>query len=138
MNNSISECIPYLTFDGNCEEALNFYSKILDGKVTIQSRYDNPAMRAPKEFQNKVLHASLEFGKHIILACDVIPGHTVSRGSLDISISLTVTNPDEGRKIMEQLADGGVVHVPYEKQFWGAWHGNLKDKFGIKWMMNCN
>lgn len=137
MSNSIKSIIPYLTFDGNCEEALNYYGKVFDGKVNIENRYDNPAMKAPKEYHNKVLHASLKFGDNIILASDIFPGSQLNRGSSDTSLSLTAVSPDEGKRIFERLAEGGKVHVPFEKQFWGAWHGNLTDRYGIKWMMNC-
>ncbi len=137
MSSSIKSLMPYLTFDGNCEEALNTYSKILDGKVTIEGRYDNPAMKAPKEYHDKVMHASLKFGELTILASDIYPGRQLNRGSSDTSLSLTASNPGEGKSIFDQLAENGKVHVPFEKQFWGAWHGNLTDKFGIKWMMNC-
>lgn len=128
---------PYITFDGNCEEALSAYAKILNGKVTIAQRYDAPAMQMPKEFHNKVLHAVFEFDGNKIFASDAMPTKGANRGSSDASMSLDVPGPEEGKKIFDQLAQGGKVHVLFEKQFWGAWHGNLTDKFGIKWMVNC-
>ncbi len=137
MSSSIKGLMPYLTFDGNCEEALNTYSEILDGKVTIEGRYNNPAMKAPKEYYDKVMHASLKFGELTILASDIFPGKKLNRGSSDTYLSLTASSSEEGKRIFDQLAENGKVHVPFEKQFWGAWHGNLTDKFGIKWMMNC-
>ncbi len=129
----------YLNFCGNCEEALNHYAKVFDGKVTIVNRYDNPAMNAPKEFQDKVLHATLEFGGLTIMASDIMPrspGET-GKGSGDAALSLDVSDSDSGKKIFDRLADGGKVGVPFQKQFWGAWHGNLRDKYGIRWMVNC-
>lgn len=137
MSKSVISMEPYLNFNGDCEEALNKYAKIFNGKVTIRERYDNPNMKAPKEYHDKVLHASVQFDGITILASDVMPGKQLNRGSSDISLSLTVSNPDEGKRIFEQLAEEGKVHVPFNKQFWGAWHGNLIDEFGIKWMINC-
>ena len=112
---------PYLTFDGNCEEALNTYAKIFNGKVTIQERFNNPAMKAPIEYHEKVLHASIQFDNITILASDVIYGRQVNTGSSDISLSLNISGLEEAKKIFEQLAERGKVNHPFTKQFWG--HG---------------
>ena len=61
MSDTQLEMMPYLSFQGNCEEALHFYSDILDGRIEIVSRYDNPAMNAPEDFKNKILHAQFFF-----------------------------------------------------------------------------
>ncbi len=139
MSNAIKSLVAYLSFRGDCEEALNRYANIFDGKVTIRNRYDNPAMDAPKEFQNKVLHATLEFVGITIMASDIIPKNPgeAGGGSGDAALSLDVSNPEEGKRIFAQLAEGGKVGVQFEKQFWGAWHGNLRDRYGIRWMVNC-
>ncbi len=139
MANPIKSLNAYLNFYGNCEEALNHYAKIFDGKVTMANRYDNPAMKAPKEFHNKVLHATLEFGGITIMASDIISRGPVETdaGSGDAALSLDVSDSEAGKKIFDQLAQGGKVGEPFQKQFWGAWHGNLRDKYGIRWMLNC-
>lgn len=72
MSNPVKGLTAYLDLMGDCEEELNFYAKIFDGKVTIKGRYDNPPTNAPAEFRNKVLQASLEFGAVTILASDII------------------------------------------------------------------
>ncbi len=139
MSSSIKSLIVYLNFRGDCEEALNRYAEIFDGKVAIANRYNNPAMNAPKEFHDKVLHATLEFGGITVMASDIItknPGET-GTGSGDAALSLDVSNPEEGKRIFDLLAEEGNVNVEFEKQFWGAWHGNLRDKYGIRWMVNC-
>lgn len=127
---------PYLFFYGNCEEALNTYAKILGGKVEVVNRYDNPAMNAPKDYQNKILHAQLEFRGNSLYACDSFPGQPPEKGS-NVSLTIELRDQDEAAKIFEQLAGGGTVHFPFEKQFWGSWHGSLTDRFGIKWNVNC-
>lgn len=139
MGNPVKGLSAYLNFAGNCEEALNHYAKILDGKVTVANRYDNPAMNVPEEFHDKVLYATLEFGSFRIMASDIIPHDPKSTGSGsgDAALSLDVSGPDEGKRIFDRLAEGGRVGVNFEKQFWGAWHGNLRDKYGIRWMINC-
>ena len=136
MIKSIS-LVPYLHFNGNCEEALNLYARLLDGKAEVHERYDNPAMNAPDDYKNKALHASLQFGESVILASDVFPGSSFSRGSGDTALSITLNDAEKAKKIFAQLAEGGEVMVPFDKQFWGAWHGNLRDKYGVRWMVNA-
>jgi PhnB protein len=138
MTSATIDLIPYLSFDGNCEEALNFYKEILDGRFEIVTRYDNPAMNAPEEYKNKVLHARFYFGNQSIFASDVMPGKSgkaLSPGK--IALSLGLNDEKQAEKIFDQLAAGAQVGIPFKKQFWGDWHGNLVDRFGIRWMVNA-
>ena len=93
-------------------------------------------MKAPDEYKNKILHARYEFGGNTILASDITPGNKTA-GSGEAYMSLTVSNSDEAQRIFNRLSEGGNVRVPLKKQFWGGWHGNFTDRFGIKWMVNC-
>ncbi|CAL1519537.1 VOC family protein [Chitinophaga sp. MM2321] len=129
--------IPYLNFNGNCEEALNFYSGILNGTVEIQSRYDNPAMHAPDEYKDKILHGRLHFPGGVIYASDVLPGKEAHKSSGDVALSLDFPDTKTAERAFHMLAAHGQVHIPFKKQFWGDWHGNLTDHFGIRWMLNC-
>ena len=128
--------IPYLHFGGNCEEALNRYKEILGGKIEIRNRYDDPNMDVPKNYKDKVLHARFHFGENTIMASDVFPGQPAAKSSGDVALSVTVDDLEEAEKIFEELAEGGAIGVAFEKQFWGEWHGNLTDRYGIRWMVN--
>lgn len=136
MNANAIQLAPYLHFNGDCEEALNTYQKILGGEVQIVTRYDNPAMNAPTEYQQKILHASFTFSGNTILASDVLPNRETIHGT-DTNLSLSVANAEEGTRIFNELSKGGKVHIPFKQQFWGAWHGNFIDRFGIRWMVNA-
>jgi PhnB protein len=131
------DLMPYLQYPGNCEEALNFYKDILQGRIEIASRYDNPAMKAPEEYKNKILHASFYFDKHLIFASDTLAKKSTEAMSSNIALSLGFKNEEEASKIFDQLSAGGHIHVPFKKQFWGDWHGNFTDRFAIRWMVNC-
>jgi len=136
MANTNIELVPYLQFHGNCEEALNFYKEILNGRVEIASRYDNPAMKAPEDFKNKILHASFFFGNYMMFASDMMPkklGDTVHN---NIAMSLGLHDESLAKDIFDKLSSGGQINVPFKKQFWGDWHGNFTDRFGIRWMVN--
>jgi len=127
--------IPYLNFEGNCEDALNSYAKILDGKVEIMQRYDNPAMQAPESYRSKVLHARFHFGNNEIYASDVFPGQNLGYGRA-VAMSLSFSDLEQAKQVFRMLSEGGEINVPFEKQFWGDWHGNLVDRFGTYWMVN--
>jgi PhnB protein len=137
MSNTEMELMPYLQFQGNCEEALNFYKDVLNGRIEIVSRYDNPAMNAPDDFKNKILHAAFYFGKYQLFASDSMPKKAGETFNPNISLSLGLHDEEPAKNIFDRLSEGGKIHVPFKKQFWGDWHGNFTDRFGIRWMVNC-
>ncbi|HXB28910.1 MAG TPA: VOC family protein [Puia sp.] len=138
MVNTDFELVPYLQFQGDCEEALNFYKDVLDGRIEIASRYDNPAMNAPDDFKNKILHARFIFGRFTMFASDVMPKKKNEALRSNISISLGLHDEELAKDIFERLSSGGEINIPFKKQFWGDWHGNFSDRFGIHWMVNCS
>jgi len=127
---------PYLHFHGNCEEALNTYQKILDGKVEIVQRYDNPAMQAPDYYKNKILHAKFHFANYDVYASDAFPVRAENDVNSNVALSLSLSNLEMAQKVYYLLSEGGKIGVPFAKQFWGDWHGNFIDRFGIRWMVN--
>jgi PhnB protein len=138
MQTNDIELMPYLSFQGNCEEALHFYKNILNGEIEIASRYDNPAMNAAEVFKNKILHAVFRFGKHVLFASDVMPKNEDKIYKSNVAISLGLHDESASEDIFNKLSAGGAIHVPFKKQFWGDWHGNFTDRFGIHWMINCS
>lgn len=127
---------PYLHFKGNCEEALNAYQQIFNGNIEGLNRYDSAPMPVPDDHKQKVLHALFRFGDNTIMASDAFPGHPLQQGD---SVMLSVGLKDETatREIFNKLAEGGKVTMPLEKQFWGALFGQVTDRFGVHWMLNC-
>lgn len=138
MANPTVKLIPYLMYAGDCEEALNFYKSILGGNLTIVNRYDNPAMNAPAAYKDKILHARLEIGENFALyASDAFPGKSTHKTSGDVSLSVIFTGDlEKAKKAYEKLAEGGKAGLPFARQFWGDWHGNLVDKYGFNWNIN--
>ncbi len=93
-------------------------------------------MKAPQEFHNKILFASFHLGNTTILMNDVIHDKLSKTGIGNIGMSLEIPDATTARGIFDQLAEGGQVLIPFNKQFWGGLHGNLIDQFGIRWMIN--
>lgn len=129
---------PYLFFNGQCEEAIEFYKKALGAEVTMLMRFkENPDPPPPGTIapgmDDKVMHASLRIGDSEIMASDgMAMGETKFSG-----FSLSVTSPDEAGvdRMFHALAEGGKVEMPLGKPFWARRFGMVQDKFGVGWMV---
>lgn len=127
--------IPYLNFPGNTEEVLNHYQKIFNGTISDLNRFGE--MFPPEaNYKDKIMHARLEFGENMLMFSDSMPGQPVDYGN-GIYLSIGLTDEAQARSIFSQLAEGGNVTMPLEKQFWGALFGQVTDSFGVSWMINC-
>ena len=131
---------PYLNFNGNTEEAFNFYRSVFGGEfITLQRFKDTPeADRLPASDQEKIMHISLPIGKgNVLMATDTLEsmGHALTVGN-NFSIAVNAESEEEADKLFSGLSAGGQVTLPLQKAFWGAYFGMLADKFGIQWMVN--
>jgi PhnB protein len=125
---------PYINFDGNAREAMEFYRDVFGGELTINTfgEYgaDDPAIA------DKTMHAQLESPNGFaLMASDGAPGTEVKVGD-NITISLSGDDADDLRGYWKKLCDGGQVTLPLEKQMWGDEFGQCVDRFGINWMVN--
>ena len=127
--------IPYLNFNGNAAEALEFYAKALDGKVVQQQTFGEAEMAKDKSMNDKILHAVFESGALKFMVSDCPPGVTVSEGD-QVSLSLNFSDLNSIEKTFAALSDGGNITMPMQDTFWGARFGMTKDKFGVHWMFN--
>ncbi len=127
--------MPYITFQGNCEEALNFYKECLGGEILYMGRYGGSPMegQAPDD---KVMHATLKVGDTHIMAADNMSPDPFAVGG-NIALSVGTDDPDDAERMFKTLAEGGRVTMPIAETFWAERFGMLTDKFGIDWMVNC-
>ena len=124
---------PYLTFDGNAREALDFYQRIFGGEVAVNTFAE---FGGPPETAEQIMHGILETDNGFtLMAADPAPGQTISPGN-NFSVSLSGDDTDLLRGYWAELADAGTVTVPLEKQMWGDEFGMCVDRFGIAWMVN--
>lgn len=128
---------PYLNFPGTAEEAFNFYKSVFGGAfLTVMRMKDVQGMPVPEDQEEKIMHIALPLGNgQTLMASDNCNAQTFKEGN-NCYISLHADTVEEGQKLYDALATGGKADHPFEKQFWGSWHGNLTDKFGINWMVN--
>lgn len=128
---------PYLTFNGNCEEAFKFYKKVFGTDYTSNVRFKDMKSEhpTPEAMGDKIMHVSLPIGNGLVLMGSDSPQWEVKIGN-NISISIVATSQDEADKLFNGLSAGGNVTMPMDKTFWGAYFGMFVDKFGIPWMVN--
>ena len=132
---------PYLFFAGNCEEAVNFYSRALGAQVEMIMRYKDspqpmPPGMIPPGFEDRVMHSSFRIGGNTIMASDNCQLGARPFGGFSISLSLpTVAEVD---RAFNALSDGGKVDMALDKTFWSSRFGMLTDKFGVGWMIGIN
>ncbi len=127
---------PYLSFQGNCEEAINFYKDALGGEILYVQRYGDSPMKG-KAADDKVMHCTLKVGETHIMACDNAEGQPMSVGS-NISLAIGSNDPAGADGMFEKMSDGGSVTMPMQQTFWAERFGMLTDKFGVNWMFNCD
>jgi PhnB protein len=131
---------PYLNFNGNTEEAFNFYKQVFGGEFASLQRIKETPMAAqfPANEQNRIMHVALPIGNgNTLMASDILEsmGHKLTSGN-SYHISVSTESEAETTRLFNGLSAGGKVTMPLEKAFWGAFFGMCIDKFGVQWMVN--
>lgn len=133
---------PYLNFDGQAEEAMNFYKSVFGSNFAgngVMRMGDAPGMsKLSEEERNRVMHVSLPLNNgSMLMASDILPsmGHKLVVGNNNY-ISLAPGSREEADQIFNGLSEGGQVEMPMQEQFWGDYFGSFRDKYGVCWMIN--
>jgi PhnB protein len=130
---------PYLIFNGNAEEAFNFYKSVFGGEFMMISRFiDSPeGNKVSEAWANKLLHVSLPVGDSVLMGSDPPEEWTGKHETgNNFNLSYSAKSEAEVDEKFKQLSEGGQVHMPVGKTFWGAYFGMLRDKFGVQWMVS--
>jgi PhnB protein len=132
----------YLIFNGNCEEAFNFYKDVFDGEIISLSRYkDIPFTETSHSFDEKesekILHIALKFKNgFILMGSDANNVSGYAEFGNNFAISVTTEDSCQTEKIFNSISEGGKIFMPLGKTFWGDYFGSCTDKFGINWMIS--
>jgi len=127
----------HLGFNGNCEEAMNFYAKTFGGTVVFKMTWKESPMcdQVGADFQGKIMHMAVKVGNSTVMGADAPPGrHQKAQGIVE---SIAVEDLDDAKRIFDVLAEGGSVQMPFQETFWAKGFGMATDKYGIPWMVNC-
>ena len=128
---------PYLFFDGRCQEAIDFYRQALGAEVLMQLPFSASPVptSVPDQARDKIMHASVRIGETVISMSD---GHCAGNPSFQgFSLSLTVGDDQEARRLFAAVADGGAAVMPLEETFFASSFGMATDRFGVAWMVMC-
>lgn len=126
----------YLTFNGNCREAMTFYKDCLGGELSLQTIGESPmSVDIPAFMKPFILHSSLTKGPLVLTGSDMVPEMGLTAGNT-ISLFLNCNSEAEARTFYKRLSKNGIATHPLENTFWGALFGTLTDQFGYHWLIN--
>ena len=128
----------YISFNGNCAEAMRFYETALDGKLeALMKNSESPmAGELPPDSGDLVMHAKLVLDHGVLMAGDAMPGCSVYEGMKGFSLALTYDDASQARDVFARLGEGGQVTMPMESAFWADAFGMLDDRYGTPWIIN--
>ncbi|WP_341920944.1 VOC family protein [Hydrocarboniphaga effusa] len=129
----------YLSFDGNCREAFEFYAQALGAKITAMMSFgETPASEYVSEAsRSKIMHACLDVDGHNIMGTDGTPEHphVPVQGA---HVVADVATPAEAERVFAALSPGAQIQMPLAETFWAQRYGQLVDRYGVAWMVNCS
>ena len=130
----------YLTFDGNCRDAFEFYRTVFGGDYHVLSTFaDGPSSLEEEGIaeadKNKVMHVSLPVGDSVLMGSDSLADGPALQMGNNFSLSVAAHSRGHGDELLAKLSANGTVTMPMEDTFWGAYFGMCRDQFGISWMI---
>ena len=126
----------YLTFDGNCRDAMLFYKDCFGGELMLQTVGESPlGEEIPRGMSHFILHSALTNESRGLMGSDMVPGTGLVRGNA-VSLALECVSEEELRTCYRKLSSLGSGDYPPEETFWGALFGGLTDRFGNHWLLN--
>jgi PhnB protein len=130
--------IPYLSFNGNCAEAMRFYERALKGTLEVLLRNaDSPmAAQTPKEHAERIMHARLALPDGGMLYAGDCPPQVEYPGIHGVGLTLNFATVAQATAVFNALAEGGTVSMVLQPMFWATIFGMLTDKFGTPWIVN--
>ena len=131
---------PHINFNGNAEEAFNFYKSVFGGEFAQIVRLkdiSSPEFPVAENDANKIMHIALPIGNSVLMANDVpeILGKTNENENRS-KISISAESKEEADKLFNGLSAGGNIEMPIGDSPWGTYFGMFRDKFGIEWMVD--
>jgi len=132
---------PYLNFDGNAEEAFDFYKSVFGGEFASVIRFKDmpmPGVSIPREEADKIMHIGLPLGKdQMLMGSDVLEslGQRLTQGN-NVYISVHPDSKQEADRLFTALSEGAQIEMAIAMQPWGDYWGSLRDRFGVLWMVN--
>ena len=127
----------YVLYNGQCEAAFRFYEQVFGGKIEAIFPYaGTPAeSQVPPEWREKIMHARMTLGEGVLMGSDTPPGRYETPKGFWVSIG--VEDPAEADRIFQALSENATITMPIQQTFWSKRFAMLTDRFGTRWMINC-
>jgi PhnB protein len=125
----------YLSFKGQCQEALNYYQSLFGGEIVNRQTYEDQKIDIPENYRNKLQHAELKGSGFHIMGYDASPDTPITDGT-SIQMSIDMEDDKKAKTLFEKLSESGKIHTHFQKTSWGAYYGRVSDQYGIRWMIN--
>lgn len=133
---------PYINFNGNAEEAFNFYKSVFGGEFKSIVRFKDlkgPEFAVPEKEQDKIMRIVLPIGNNILIANDVREDMgPVNENENRSKIAVFAESKEEAEKIFKGLSVGATVEMPLGESPWGTYFAMFRDKYGIEWTVECD
>ncbi len=134
----MTRLIPYLTFDGDCAEAMRFYAGALGGTLRAMTHRQSPqAADMPPDYLDRIMHAELHLPDGGLLYGADCPPHKPFQGRHGMAVSLNLDSVAAAAPLFGALADGGEITMAFGPTFWARGFGMVTDKFGVHWLVNA-
>ncbi len=131
---------PYINFNGNAEEAFNFYKSVFGGEFAMIMRFKDMAnddFPVEEHEANKIMHIAFPIGKNILMGNDVPESMGRTNENENRSkISISAESKEEADMLFSGLSAGGQIEMPISDSPWGSYFGMFRDRFGIEWMVD--
>ena len=128
---------PYLSFDGRCREAFEFYATTLGGRIAFIQTIGESAMAShmPPEAHGRVMHVTLQIGDQVLQGADAPSGQFTKPAGFCVATHFD--DVAEGERVFNALAQNGMEQMPFQETFWAKGFGMLIDQFGTPWIVNA-
>ena len=126
----------YLAFNGNCQEALQFYGELFGAEIKNRVTYEDKKIDVPASYRHQLQHAELKGAGVHFMAYDASPDTPINHGN-QIHMSVDIEQTQDAEQLFEQLSAEGRVHDDFKEREWG-YFGRCTDKYGISWMVNSD
>jgi len=128
---------PYLSFDGRCRDAFEFYERTLAGRIAFMQTYGASPMESgmPAEDRDRIMHVTLQVGDQVLQGADAPQGQFSTPAGF--CVALHFDDVTDGERVFNALAQDGTVQMAFQPTFWAKGFGMLVDRFGTPWTVNA-
>lgn len=133
----------YLSFDGDCRQALESYARLLGGEVMAMMTFgemppQEGCAEIPASFKDRIMHGAVAIGGQVVMGTDATPEHPYA-GITGSYLTVQTAEVAEAERVFAALSEGARrIEMPLQETFWAKRYGSLVDRYGVLWMVNCS